>query len=109
MSVKYYLDKRPNKQDEHPIRFSATVNGTRILSTTGFSVKEKSWDEKAQRVKPHQTNAKKQTSAQINKFLSGIETTVLDFENEYKGRPSVEKLREVIDSYNPDPTPEEEQ
>ncbi len=41
--------------------------------------------------------------------MSGIETTVLDFENEYKGRPSVEKLREVIDSYNPDPAPEEEQ
>ena len=108
MSVKYYLDKRPNKQEEHPIRFSAVVNGTRILSTTGFSVKEKSWDEKAQRVKPHQTNSKKQTSAQINKFLSGVETVVLEFENTCKGRPSIEKLREVISSYDPNTNPEDE-
>ena len=60
MSVKYYLAKRQSKlTKEHPIRISAVVNGTRVLSTTGYSVKEKSWDEKAQRVKPHQTNAKK--------------------------------------------------
>lgn len=67
MSVKYYLDKRESKlTKEHPIRISAVVNGTRILSTTGYSVKIKSWDEKVQRVKPHQMNAKKQTAAQIN-------------------------------------------
>ena len=52
MSVKYYLDKRESKlTKEHPIRISAVVNGARILSTTGYSVKIKSWDEKAQRVK----------------------------------------------------------
>lgn len=97
MSVKYYLVKRESKlTKEHPIRISAVVNGARILSTTGYSVKMKSWDEKAQRVKPHQTNAKKQTSAQINKFLNGVEGVVLDFENTCKTRPSQEKLKEVI-------------
>ena len=68
------------------------VNGTRILSTTGYSVKMKSWDEKSQRVKPHQTNAKKQTAAQINKYLNGVEGVVLDFENTCKVRPSQEQL-----------------
>lgn len=102
MSVKYYLDKRESKlTKEHPIRISAVVNGTRILSTTGYSVKMKSWGEKAQRVKPHQTNAKKQTAAQINKYLNGVEGVVLDFENTCKTRPSQEKLKEVILSYNP--------
>ena len=44
MSVKYYLDKRQGKlTKEHPIRISAVVNGTRVQSTTGYSVKEKSW------------------------------------------------------------------
>ena len=68
----------------------------------------KSWDEKAQRVKPHQTNAKKQTSAQINKYLNGVEGVVLDFENTCKTRPSQEKLKEVILSYNPDADPDDE-
>ena len=109
MSVKYYLDKRESKlTKEHPIRISAVVNGARILSTTGYSVKMKSWDEKAQRVKPHQTNARKQTAAQINKYLNGVEGVVLDFENTCKTRPSQEKLKEVILSYNPDADPDDE-
>ncbi len=108
MSVKYYLDKRESKlTKERPIRISAVVNGTRILSTTGYSVKMKSWDEKAQRVKPHQMNAKKQTAAQINKYLNGVEGVVLDFENNCKTRPSQEKLKEVILSYNPNADPDD--
>ncbi|MBR4809189.1 MAG: site-specific integrase [Bacteroidales bacterium] len=109
MSVKYYLDKRESKlTKEHPIRVSAVVNGTRVLSTTGYSVKEKSWDEKAQRVKPHQTNAKKQTSAQINKYLNGVEGVVLDFENTCRSRPAQDKLKEIINSYDPNADPDEE-
>ena len=108
MSVKYYLDKRESKlTKEHPIRISAVVNVTQILSTTGYSVKMKSWDEKAQRVKPNQMNAKKQTAAQIYKYLNGVEGVVLDFENTCKTRPSQEKLKEVILSYNPDADPED--
>ena len=102
MPVKYYLEKRPNKKMERPIRLSAVVKGVRILSTTGFSVKEDSWDEASMRVKVHQTNSKKQTSAFINRYLSGIEGVVLEFENTCRVRPSVDKLKEVINSYNPD-------
>mgnify|MGYP002625687911 CR=1 FL=1 len=102
MPVKYYLDKRLNKKDEAPIRITAVVNGTRILSTTGFCIKPGDWDDKSKRVAPHKTNSKKQTAAQINKWLNGVEGVVLDFENTCKGRPTVEKLRNVISSYNPD-------
>ncbi|MBR1510962.1 MAG: hypothetical protein IJ623_09975 [Bacteroidales bacterium] len=71
------MDKRESKlTKEHPIRISAVVNGARILSTTGYSVKMKSWDEKAQRVKPHQTNAKKQTSAQINRAIKAARAII---------------------------------
>ncbi len=108
MPVKYYLDKRPNKKEEYPIRISAVVNGTRVLSTTGISVKEAFWDTKTMRVKPHQTNSKNLTSARINQYLSGVETTVLEFENNCKSRPSLEKLRNVINSYHPDSDLEEE-
>lgn len=109
MPVKYYLDKRLNKKDEAPIRISAVVNGTRILSTTGFCIKPGDWDEKSKRVEPHKINSKKQTAAQINKWLNGVEGVVLDFENTCKGRPTVEKLRDVIGSYNPDAGLEEEE
>ena len=109
MPVNYYLEKRPNKKQEHPIRLSAVVKGARILSTTGISVKEDSWDADSMRVKPHQTNSKKQTSSYINKYLSGIENTVLEFENTCHVRPSLEKLREVISSYNPDADPNDEE
>ena len=107
MPVKYYLDKRLNKKDEAPIRISAVVNGTRILSTTGFCIKPGDWDDKSKRVAPHKTNSKKQTAAQINKWLNGVEGVVLDFENTCKGRPTVERLRDVISSYNPDAEPDE--
>ena len=109
MPVKYYLDKRPNKKDEYPIRISAVVNGTRVLSTTGFSIKMSAWDEKAKRVKPHQTNSKKQTSAQINKYLNGVEGVVLDYENICKVRPALDKLKDIINSYNPDADEEGEE
>ena len=102
MPVKYYLDKRPNKEGEVPIRISAVVNGTRVLSTTGFSIKASFWDDKARRVKPHKTNSKQQSSAKINSYLSGVESTVLEFENTYKSRPTLERLKEVINSYKLD-------
>lgn len=109
MPVNYYLDKRPNKKGENPIRLSAVVKGVRILSTTGFSIKPESWDESSMRVRPHQTNSKKQTSASINKYLNGVEGIVLDFENSCRVRPSADKLKELISGYDPDASADDEQ
>lgn len=59
-------------------------------------------------MQPHQTNAKKQTAAQINIYLNGVDgVVVLDFENTCKTRPSQEKLKEVILSYNPNADPDD--
>lgn len=107
MPVIYYLESRANKKGEHPIRLSAIVKGARIQSTTGFSISDEVWDKDKMRVKPHQTNSKKQTSAFINRYLSGIEGAVLEFENTCRVRPSVDKLKEIINTYNPDATPED--
>jgi len=102
MPIIYYLESRANKKGEHPIRLSAIVKGARIQSTTGFSINDEVWDKERMRVKPHQTNSKKQTSATINTFLNGLEGAVLEFENSCRIRPSLEKLKEVINDYNPD-------
>lgn len=107
MPVIYYLESRANKKGEHPIRLSTIVKGARIQSTTGFSISDEVWDKDKMRIKPHQTNSKKQTSAFINRYLSGIEGAVLEFENTCRVRPSVDKLKEIINTYNPDATPED--
>ena len=109
MPVIYYLESRANKKNEHPIRLSAIVKGARIQSTTGFSIAAEAWDKDKMRVLPHQTNSKKQTSAFINKRLNGIEGIFLDFENTCRVRPSVDKLKELLASYNPDATGGDEQ
>ncbi len=107
MPVIFYLESRSNKKGENPIRLSAIVKGARVQSTTGFSINPDVWDKNSMRVRPHQTNSKKQTSSQINKYLNGIEGVVLDFENQCKVRPAVDKLKEVITSYSPDADQEE--
>lgn len=108
MPIIYYLESRQNRKKENPIRLSVNVKSARIQSTTGFSISPDSWDKEKMRVKPHQTNSKKQTSAQINKYLNGVEGVVLEFENTCKVRPSLEKLKEIINSYNPDAEPDGE-
>lgn len=108
MPIIFYLESRGNKKGENPIRLSAIVKGARIQSTTGFSINPDAWDKNSMRVKPHQINSKKQTSAQINKYLNGIEGVVLDFENTCRVRPSLDKLKEVIISYNPGVDPNTE-
>lgn len=109
MPIIYYLESRQNKKHESPIRLSVNVKSARIQSTTGFSISPDSWDKEKMRVKPHQINSKKQTAAQINKYLNGVEGVVLEFENTCKVRPSLEKLKEIINSYNPDADPDEEE
>lgn len=108
MPIIYYLEKRENKKHENPIRMSVIIRGARVQSTTGFSIKPDDWDGDKSRVKAHKQNSKKQTAAQINKYLSGLETQVLEFENTCTVRPSIEKIKEVISSYNPDADPEAE-
>ena len=108
MPIIYYLEKRANKKGEHPIRLSAIVKGARIQSTTGFSVDDKVWDKEKMRVKPHQTNSKKQTSALINTYLNGLEGAILEFENSCRVRPSLDRIKEIIANYTPGSDPEEE-
>lgn len=107
MPVKFYLDARANKQNECPIRLSVSVKGARLLSTTGFSVKPEIWDERHMRVKPHQTNSKKLTSAQINRELAGIENALLEFETSCKTRPTNDQLIAVIKERKAVPDSEE--
>ena len=43
MAVNYFLDKRPNKEGELPIRVQINVKGAKMLSTFGISVDPAVW------------------------------------------------------------------
>lgn len=43
MAVKFYLEKRPDKSGDNPIRVSISINGNRFVSSTGFSISPDKW------------------------------------------------------------------
>lgn len=72
MAVRFYLDNRPNKSGDHPIRVGISFNNNRLLTSTGFSISRDKWDLENQRVKQGCSNAKKETFTTINKHLNDI-------------------------------------
>ena len=64
MAVNFYLDKRPNKNGDYPIRVSISINGNRYVTSTGFSANAEKWNNG--KVKNGTTNAKGETSKTIN-------------------------------------------
>ena len=82
MAVKFYLEKRPDKSGDNPIRVSISINGNRFVSSTGFSISPDKWtgnsskekSEVPQRVKKGSTNSKGETAKTINARLSGIDS-----------------------------------
>ena len=74
MAVKFYLDKRPDKNGDQPIRVGITLQGKRYLTSTGLSISENRWDANNQRVKPKCNNAKGKTFSEINSRLNDIDS-----------------------------------
>ena len=96
MPVIFYLESRKNTKGECPIRLSVSIKYTRYQTTTGFSVAPEIWEKSKMRVKPHQVNSKKQTSAQINKWLNSVEGAVLEFENTSTTMPTQEDIKKIV-------------
>lgn len=72
MAVSFYLDNRPNKNGDHPIRVSISINGNRYVTSTGFSVNTEKWNDG--KVKNGSTNAKGETAKTINARLKEIDS-----------------------------------
>lgn len=45
MPVKFYLESRPNKANEHTIRVSICVKSVKYISTIGYSVDAAKWQD----------------------------------------------------------------
>ena len=79
MAVRFYLDNRPDKNGDHPIRAGISMKGKRFLTSIGFSISPDKWDGK--RVKRGCSNSKGITYTVINLRLGKIETLFLTVEN----------------------------
>lgn len=80
MATKFYLENRPNKQGEYPIRVGISMNRKRFLTSVGYSISNDRWDDKTKRAK-RGNNAKGISHTTINKRLNDIEGLFMDMEN----------------------------
>ncbi len=96
MILNYYLENRPNKKEELPIRLSANIMKTRLNTNIGISIPPDIWDGEKMRFKPHKQNSKKQTSAEINQILSTYETRLTEFEKECEKRPTLAEIKVAL-------------
>ena len=82
MATNFYLDTRPNKKGDHPIKVSIVIKGERLLTTTGYSISPDKWNKERQRVKQGFSNANGITYNVINNKLSEIESHFSKLENQ---------------------------
>lgn len=72
MPVKFYLDNRPGKSGDAPIRVSIALFGDRFITSTGYAINPDKWNADKMRVKQGATNAKKVNYNTINAKLGRI-------------------------------------
>lgn len=90
MAVRFYLDSRADKAGDHPIRVSISLNGSRLLTTTGFNISPEKWtgdnpkrrSEESQRVKQGCFNSKGVSFSTINARLKEIDAFFAGYESD---------------------------
>lgn len=98
MAVKFYLDKRTDKNGDAPIRVSIVIRGARYLTSTGYKIPptEKKWDSNSQRVRKGASNNAGMTWAVINAALARIDNHFTAYESDCllnNVTPDVETLK----------------
>ena len=95
MAVKFYLENRPNKANEHPIRVSICIKSVKYISTIGYSVDADHWQH--ERVTGNKyTNKKKKSRIEINNAISNIENHFERYERDIETKPTVAQLKEQL-------------
>ena len=98
MAVKFYLDKRQNKQGEAPIRCSIMVRGKRLLTTTGYSINPDYWNADRQEIRQsvggkQVCNSKGVKAKVINGHLKRIDSYFSDYENSLQAGEELADLK----------------
>jgi integrase len=86
MAVRFYLDKRADKQGDHPIRASISIGGDRFITSSGYSIAKEKWNTSSQQVKKGCSNAKGETYSTINAQLKNIDAYFDNLEDDFKRR-----------------------
>lgn len=82
MAINFYLDKRPDKSGDNPIRVSISLKGKRLVTSVGYSVSSVKWDNDKQIVKKGHINGKGIAYNVINSHLNRITSYFTEFENQ---------------------------
>lgn len=96
MAINFYLSPTPDKKGEHPIRVSISIKGTRLISTSGFSVSPSQWDNESQSVKAKAINSKNQSAKDINAHLKQMEGFFSVYETKIDHKPTTTELGDVL-------------
>ncbi len=98
--AKFYLSPKAYESGEHAIKVSASVHGTRLLTTIGQSTKPEFWNNDTKTVSfPHGvTNAQGLTDKQVNAFMLkiGAEFALYEARLAKTYKPTVEELRDKL-------------
>lgn len=100
-SITFFPEKRKKEgkviEDNVPIIMRVAFNSVRADFTTGYRIDMVKWDAESQRVKKGCSNKKKESAAEINAYLSSLETALNALFKEYEvadTMPSVSMVRE---------------
>ena len=81
MAVKFYIDKRVDKNGDSAIRVSISIRASRFLTSTGFKINPARWDSIRQQARKGTANAANMQGNQINQGLSRIAEHFAEIEN----------------------------
>ncbi len=81
MPLKFYLEKRKNKNGESPIRIVWSFNGDRYQTTMGISIPPESWNEKESTTNASAHNHKSTPTTLINDYIKVLRLAVNHIEN----------------------------
>lgn len=84
MAVRFYLEKRTDKNGDAPIRVSISIDGKRLVTSSGFKISPTKWNEENQQVKRGSLNYNGETFTTINARLKEIDALFASLESDLK-------------------------
>lgn len=97
--VSFYLDNRMNAKGENPVRMSAIVRGTRLLTSSGLCVPFRNWNAVRQFAKGEFRNSRGLDASDVNARLREISDFWEKYEDRCKGSPTLDEMKAAWDGF----------
>lgn len=99
MAVKFYTEKRLDKNGDAAIRISISFQGVRFMSSSGFSIEPDKWDNKRQKVKHGQQNNKGIPYNIINSQLRKMEEFFENYQSDIIKKNTIITKNDIKDIF----------